>query len=182
MGDLHSVMPGSLPNQSLACAVPLGSAGNRVSCAGSTRFRVMKLLSEDPSNYRDAPTEAIRSVAPVLAWTPWFPQVAHIISHTCRLSDAPLPLPPPPIPAGTLDRSRVVSEETGVDLPKDQPIDSSRIGWIRMGTTVATNALLERAGEPVAFVTSKGLRDILHIGNQSRPKIFDLEINRPELL
>jgi 5-oxoprolinase (ATP-hydrolysing) len=45
-----------------------------------------------------------------------------------------------------------------------------------MGTTVATNALLERKGDKVALLISKGLRDTLKIGNQQRPKIFDLEI------
>lgn len=47
---------------------------------------------------------------------------------------------------------------------------------------VATNALLERKGERCALVTSKGFKDLLHIGNQSRPRIFDLEIQIPELL
>lgn len=51
-----------------------------------------------------------------------------------------------------------------------------------MGTTVATNALLERKGEPMALVISKGFKDVLFIGNQSRPKIFDLEIKRPSTL
>lgn len=48
------------------------------------------------------------------------------------------------------------------------------IEWIRMGTTVATNALLERKGERVALLVTDGFRDLLHIGNQSRPKLFDL--------
>ena len=43
-----------------------------------------------------------------------------------------------------------------------------------MGTTVATNALLERKGERMALVITKGFKDLLHIGNQSRPRIFDL--------
>ena len=43
-----------------------------------------------------------------------------------------------------------------------------------MGTTVATNALLERKGERVALLITEGFRDLLHIGNQSRPEIFDL--------
>jgi len=43
-----------------------------------------------------------------------------------------------------------------------------------MGTTVATNALLERKGEKMALVITKGFRDLLYIGNQSRPRIFDL--------
>lgn len=51
-----------------------------------------------------------------------------------------------------------------------------------MGTTVATNALLERKGEKIALVVSKGFRDCLQIGNQSRPKIFDLAIKRPDVL
>lgn len=51
-----------------------------------------------------------------------------------------------------------------------------------MGTTVATNALLERKGERCALVTTKGFKDLLHIGNQSRPYIFDLEIQIPDVL
>lgn len=47
---------------------------------------------------------------------------------------------------------------------------------------VATNALLERQGERTALVTTKGFKDLLHIGNQSRPDIFDLEIKMPDLL
>jgi len=43
-----------------------------------------------------------------------------------------------------------------------------------MGTTVATNALLERKGEKMALVITKGFGDLLYIGNQSRPRIFDL--------
>jgi len=51
-----------------------------------------------------------------------------------------------------------------------------------MGTTVATNALLERKGDRVALLISEGLKDVLLIGNQSRPKIFDLEIKRPDAI
>jgi 5-oxoprolinase (ATP-hydrolysing) len=51
-----------------------------------------------------------------------------------------------------------------------------------MGTTVATNALLERRGARVALVVTRGFADILHIGNQSRPLIFDLRIQKPENL
>ena len=65
-------------------------------------------------------------------------------------------------------------KETGKKLPKTKPVDTSNIGWIRMGTTVATNALLERKGERMALAITEGFRDLLHIGNQSRPNIFDL--------
>jgi len=102
---------------------------------GPPRCRVLKLLSEDPAAYPDAPREAIR---------------------------------------------RVLEEETGIAHPKDKPLDTTRIESIRMGTTVATNALLERRGAPTAFVVTSGFKDLLHIGNQSRAKIFDLEIRRPE--
>ncbi|KAJ3611770.1 hypothetical protein NHX12_021784, partial [Muraenolepis orangiensis] len=101
------------------------------------RERVLKLLSRDPHNYKDAPTEGIR---------------------------------------------RVLEEETGRPFPREQPVDSSLIGWIRMGTTVATNALLEREGERTALLVTKGFRDLLHIGTQARPKLFDLEVSMPEVL
>jgi 5-oxoprolinase (ATP-hydrolysing) len=53
---------------------------------------------------------------------------------------------------------------------------------VKMGTTVATNALLERKGDRTLFVTTKGFGDALRIGYQSRPRIFDLDIKLPELL
>jgi len=49
-----------------------------------------------------------------------------------------------------------------------------------MGTTVATNALLERKGAKTALLVTKGFKDLLLIGNQTRPNIFDLEMKRPE--
>lgn len=51
-----------------------------------------------------------------------------------------------------------------------------------MGTTVATNALLERKGDAVALIVNKGFRDLLYIGNQARPKIFELDIQKPSNL
>jgi 5-oxoprolinase (ATP-hydrolysing) len=51
-----------------------------------------------------------------------------------------------------------------------------------MGTTVATNALLERKGDQVALLITKGFKDALRIGNQSRPHLFDLNIRRPDVL
>eukprot|EP01083_Nonionella_stella_P200933 735406_1 len=77
---------------------------------------------------------------------------------------------------------RILETITGVKYPANKPLDSSRIGFIRMGTTVATNALLERNGEPTALLITAGFRDVLHIGNQSRPKIFDLKIDRPDVI
>ncbi|MEM8775352.1 MAG: hydantoinase B/oxoprolinase family protein [Pseudomonadota bacterium] len=56
------------------------------------------------------------------------------------------------------------------------------VSAVKMGTTVATNALLERKGERLLLVITKGFRDLLKIGYQTRPKLFDLEIKRPDLL
>ncbi|XP_017054245.1 5-oxoprolinase [Drosophila ficusphila] len=98
------------------------------------KVRTLKLLSEDPKHYSDAPREGIR---------------------------------------------RILKEETGEDLAASGLVDTSKIGWVRMGTTVATNALLERKGDPVVLVVNSGFRDLLYIGNQARPKIFDLNIRKP---
>ena len=67
-------------------------------------------------------------------------------------------------------------------LTPEQPIPTEQIAAIKMGTTVATNALLERKGERVVFATTKGFKDALRIGYQNRPDIFALEIILPEML
>ncbi|KAF2088557.1 hypothetical protein K490DRAFT_39625 [Saccharata proteae CBS 121410] len=77
---------------------------------------------------------------------------------------------------------RLLSKFTGKEIPRGEAIDTSKIESIRMGTTVATNALLERKGEDIAMVVTKGFKDCLEIGNQSRPNIFDLAIRKPEVL
>lgn len=77
---------------------------------------------------------------------------------------------------------RILEEETGRNIPPSEKIDGSLIEWIRMGTTVATNALLERKGERMALLVTKGFKDILYIGNQARPRIFDLKIVTPDIL
>ncbi|WP_306114759.1 MULTISPECIES: hydantoinase B/oxoprolinase family protein [unclassified Roseovarius] len=64
----------------------------------------------------------------------------------------------------------------------DGPFPDSSIRAVKMGTTVATNALLERKGERVLLLITKGFRDLLLIGYQTRPRLFDLEIKRPDLL
>ena len=67
-------------------------------------------------------------------------------------------------------------------LSAEQPIPTGLIHSVKMGTTVATNALLERKGEPTVLVTTAGLEDLLRIGYQNRPRLFDLHIRLPELL
>ncbi|KAL1610348.1 hypothetical protein SLS60_002014 [Paraconiothyrium brasiliense] len=98
---------------------------------------ILKVLSVDPANYSDAPTEGVR---------------------------------------------RVLEIVTGKPHPRGQALNTAPIQRIRMGTTVGTNALLERKGARSALLVTRGFKDLLRIGNQSRPKIFDLKVAMPELL
>ncbi|HEX6232456.1 MAG TPA: hydantoinase B/oxoprolinase family protein [Jiangellaceae bacterium] len=90
-----------------------------------------KLLSENPTRYRDAALAAVREL---------------------------------------------------LDVHASDPIPVDQIEAVRMGTTVATNALLERTGERTVLVITGGFGDALRIGYQNRPRIFDREIVLPELL
>lgn len=69
-----------------------------------------------------------------------------------------------------------------LDIPLDQAIPPGSIQAVKMGTTVATNALLERNGEPTVLVVNRGFADMLRIGNQARPRLFDLAIRLPSML
>jgi 5-oxoprolinase (ATP-hydrolysing) len=98
-------------------------------------------------------------------------------------------------PDGTLHARKVLSENASayrdaavhgirqlLGLKGREPIVAGSIGEVRMGTTVATNALLERKGEPTALITTKGFRDALRIGYQARPDIFAKQIIKPDQL
>ena len=76
----------------------------------------------------------------------------------------------------------VVGIRALLGLAPDDPIPAERIEAVRMGTTVATNALLERKGEHTVLVITRGFGDALRIGYQNRPHIFDRNIILPELL
>ena len=67
-------------------------------------------------------------------------------------------------------------------LKAGEPIPSGRVGAVKMGTTVATNALLERKGDRTLLLITKGFRDALKIGYQARPKIFARHIIKPDML
>ena len=67
-------------------------------------------------------------------------------------------------------------------VPADAPVPVDQIDAVKMGTTVATNALLERKGERTALVVTRGFRDALRIAYQNRPRLFDRHIVLPELL
>ena len=68
----------------------------------------------------------------------------------------------------------------GLDL--DAPIPTEQIAAVKMGTTVATNALLERKGDDTVLFITQGFRDALRIGYQSRPQLFNRHIVLPDLL
>ncbi|ORY35049.1 Hydantoinase B/oxoprolinase-domain-containing protein [Naematelia encephala] len=115
-------------------AIDRGGTFTDVHCSRSGHEDiVIKLLSVDPANYSDAPTEGIR---------------------------------------------RCLEASFDEPVPKGSKINLDKIESIRMGTTVATNALLERQGERCALVTTKGFRDLLRIGKQARPDIFDLTVTK----
>lgn len=91
----------------------------------------LKLLSENPEQYRDAAVEGIRRL---------------------------------------------------LGLQAGEPITPAQVECVKMGTTVATNALLERKGDRTLLVTTRGFRDALRIAYQARPKLFERHIVLPELL
>ncbi len=130
-------MPGKL--EGINIAIDRGGTFTDVwaSIPGREEDLILKLLSVDPQNYPDAPTEGIR---------------------------------------------RVLEIAGGEPIPRGTPLDISSVSNIRMGTTVATNALLERKGERSALLITKGFRDLLSIGNQARPDIFDLTVAKPGVL
>src|ERR1700689_2703353 len=69
-----------------------------------------------------------------------------------------------------------------VGVGPDEPIPPGQIEAVKMGTTVATNALLERKGDRTLLLVNKGFADALRIGNQARPRLFDLAITLPTML
>ena len=99
------------------------------------------------------------------------------------------------MPDGTVVTHKLLSENpeqytdaavTGIrhllGLGKGEPVTAARVACVKMGTTVATNALLERKGEPTLLVITRGFRDALRIAYQNRPKLFARHIVLPELL
>ena len=66
-----------------------------------------------------------------------------------------------------------------MDLRDGEAIPADTIAAVKMGTTVATNALLERTGDPTVLVITEGFGDALEIGYQARPRLFDRNIVKP---
>ncbi|MEB3349108.1 MAG: hydantoinase B/oxoprolinase family protein [Cyanobacteriota bacterium] len=97
-------------------------------------------------------------------------------------------------PAGCLHVRKVLSEQpdrpgdpavaamaAALGLEPGQPIPAERLAEVRLGTTVVTNALLESRGEPVLLLVNQGFADLVQIGDQQRPDLFALAIERPAL-
>ncbi|NDY90420.1 hydantoinase B/oxoprolinase family protein [Ideonella livida] len=108
-----------------------GTFTDLVGRAPDGTLHTLKLLSENPEQYRDAAVEGIRRL---------------------------------------------------LGLAAGQPITPEQVECVKMGTTVATNALLERKGDPTLLVTTRGFRDALRIATQARPQLFDRAIHLPERL
>jgi 5-oxoprolinase (ATP-hydrolysing) len=108
-----------------------GTFTDIVGRAPEGQLHTLKLLSENPEQYRDAAVEGIRRL---------------------------------------------------LGLAAGEPITPERVACVKMGTTVATNALLERKGDRTLLVTTRGFRDALRIAYQARPKLFERHIQLPELL
>src|SRR6185437_887352 len=98
-------------------------------------------------------------------------------------------------PDGSLQAHKLLSENPEAEadaavqgirdllgLKSGEPIPPGKVGAVKMGTTVATNALLERKGDRTLLLITKGFRDALKIGYQARPKIFAREIVKPDML
>ena len=98
-------------------------------------------------------------------------------------------------PDGTLETRKFLSENPAfyadaavhgirsiLGLSPAMALPDGAVAAIKMGTTVATNALLERKGDRTVLLITKGFKDLLRIGYQNRPRLFDLHIRLPELL
>src|SRR5436309_3856973 len=98
-------------------------------------------------------------------------------------------------PDGSIATHKLLSENPGryrdaalagirkiLNLNEGQPIPAGAIDAVKMGTTVATNALLERKGERTVLFITRGFRDALRIAYQNRPRLFDRHIVLPEML
>ncbi|MGW8367181.1 MAG: hydantoinase/oxoprolinase N-terminal domain-containing protein, partial [Gammaproteobacteria bacterium] len=83
---------------------------------------------------------------------------------------------------GQYDDPVIAGIRTSLGISAESPLPLERIDSVRMGTTVATNALLERHGEPTALVITRGFRDALRIGYQNRPDLFATNIVLPDSL
>nr|XP_019046779.1 5-oxoprolinase [Kwoniella bestiolae CBS 10118]OCF25709.1 5-oxoprolinase [Kwoniella bestiolae CBS 10118] len=130
----------AVPDHSIRISIDRGGTFTDVHASwmekagGQRKEMITKLLSQDPSNYKDAPTEGIR---------------------------------------------RILQSVLETSLERGKPLPTDKLDTVRLSTTVATNALLERQGARHALLITKGFKDLLSIGNQARPRIFDLNIQKP---
>ena len=158
---------------------PDGRGGTKYRCERGRRresARACELLTDPVSAFSLTPSLSIPPPPPPLFFLPSLALPKTRITKLLSVDPANYPDAP------REGIRRILEEETGIPHPRDAPLDTSRIAGVRMGTTVATNALLERAGERCVLAITAGFRDLLHIGNQARPAIFDLAVRCPGVL
>src|SRR5512133_1406109 len=144
-----------------------------------TRRRARRLRSESPAT----PTQTLENRSMSKKWQFWIDRGGTFTDIVAKRPD------------GTLLTHKLLSENpeqyrdaavAGIrhllGLRAGELITPERVACVKMGTTVATNALLERQGEPTLLVTTRGFRDALRIAYQNRPRLFDRHIVLPELL
>ncbi len=180
-----------------------GTFTDCLACTPDNTFRPIKVLSSGITKGRvesvatdDAFADPIRRDDPPRFWVGYeirfldhdgvtlaSARVAEFDSATGSLTlDAPLPAAVQPgtryeLSAG--EESPILAIRYALGLTLDAPFPPVSV---RLGTTRGTNALLERKGARTAFVTTKGFADVLRIANQDRPRLFDLNIRKPEPL
>jgi len=128
------------------------------------------------------PTEALQASRAPAGWSFWIDRGGTFTDIVARAPDGRLVVrkllseDPLRYADAAVAGIAAILDESGEDLA------GARIEAVKMGTTVATNALLERRGEPVLLAVTRGFADALSIGYQNRPKLFDLHIRKPEPL
>jgi len=103
-----------------------------------------------------------------------FTDVVLYDEETGRVDTTKTPSTPPEFDRGVLNGIDAILEGTGVD--------PSRVAFLSHGTTVGTNAVLEGEVPPLGLLTNEGLRDVLEIGDQTRPELYDLQQEKPPAL
>ncbi len=103
-----------------------------------------------------------------------FTDVVLYDEETGEIHTTKTPSTPPEFDRGVLNGIDAIVEETGVN--------PSRVAFLSHGTTVGTNAVLEGDVPPIGLLTNEGLRDVLEIGDQTRPELYDLQQEKPPAL
>ena len=135
-----------------------------------------------PNHFRHSPGDSSHLPGGDAGWSFWIDRGGTFTDVIGRAPDASLSTRKLLSASPAYGDAAVEGMRRLLNLPPDAPFPAHRVAAIRMGTTVATNALLERRGARTLLVTTQGFADALRIGDQSRPDLFALSIVRPEPL